>query len=277
MVGKYDVSHCGDCGSCGSDCTDCCTGAMPSIMRVTFSGVTGVYCCTAINTSYDLERVNDTCSWGGSIFGVGIESISVGIVKTGDICTLSVYAQIHACSGGFALNIFTATEDYTALDCCEFDETLPLVYSGPDGCNVTSGVVRVQGICLVECDECNDNEGPAEFQLNVSGWGDGSFCSDCDEALNGTFVLFQLGPGCTWISNYFTFCGDAFCHWQLALNSGVLTVSLVNGIGAQLWKWTWTHDGDCLNWTSVALTHSYSDPTYSGYCFGVGAVDVTAL
>lgn len=236
------------------------------------SGITGTECCDGTNGTYDLKNTGN-CTWVRLLQPL----TSISLVKDGDTCTMSIFIRDLACNAvGF--NYFYATITFTAGNCCDLDETVAIdSVLGEDSCNISGATVRVQAICTVECDECNDNEGPAEFQLNVSGWGDGSFCSDCDEALNGTFVLFQLGPGCTWISNYFTFCGDAFCHWQLALNSGVLTVSLVNGIGAQLWKWTWTHDGDCLNWTSVALTHSYSDPTYSGYCFGVGAVDVTAL
>lgn len=257
------------CG--GDDCTDCCTGGLPDVLRITISGITGNECCTDLNGTYDIANTGN-CTWGSFS-----PIVSIVLIKSGDTCTMTLFVQKFSCSAG-VFNFLGGTLSFSPGDCCELDETAAISsYSGPDSCDISSATFRVQGVCLVACDECDNSEGPEEFQLDSSSWGDGLSCSDCNEVLNGTFTLTRADQACTWISNYFTFCGDSLTHWTLAIGVGQVLVSLRNGIGTVLWQWSWTHDGDCLNWTTVALTHSYTNLIYADYCYAVGALDITSL
>lgn len=267
-------------GRCCGGVSCCCVGQRPNKIRVTISGVTsgGIYDCSEFNSTFDLELDPDLgdCGWIYILGGSGLfeRHVAAEIVRDSpSSCILRVTIKTTT-------QAFTYEYDFSDEEtCCDLDADIPYVTSsGPLGCSGSGATVHAEAICYADCEEvCDNGEGPEEFQLDSSSWGDGLSCSDCNEVLNGTFTLTRADQACTWISNYFTFCGDSLTHWTLAIGVGQVLVSLRNGIGTILWQWSWTHDGDCLNWTTVALTHSYTNLIYADYCYAVGALDITSL
>ena len=113
-----------------------------------------------------------------------------------------------------------------------------------------------------ECPHCSGNA-PLELQVDIAGLADGATCTECDENMNGTFVLSYVGEisnQCCW-----DYEGGDFCSWDrlrcCVIDSGgtlTLSVSYQDSAGYSAVNIVWDDDlgaypPNCTAWSDYDL------------------------
>jgi hypothetical protein len=124
----------------------------------------------------------------------------------------------------------------------------------------------------VECTHCEDDEGPEEFQVVISGLTNSGGCANCG-SLNGTYTLTYIG-GCSWRyilpSTICTFFGIG-----VNITATYIEVTVSSTVVSQTFRLDITAPYNCLDIAELDVPLFFDAGPFGG-CNG-GTATVTAL